>query len=417
MNAIVFDEAILVGDTEAVFRGGGVPDLLTDTFETGPVTMSPNFNNLERIAKRATFSPPPTRTGRRQNQFQFSLDVRGSGLADGTRAPDISRLIRSCGFAETQFLSPGLAVARAGPSNQRSDPVTLAAGGTDAYAGTHPRLVMVYMTSPTEATVSATATGVDLAYEQTTVAVASGAEFDGPQGSKLLMTFTGALQTGDKYFFFYVPEGHLYTPISDSASTESMYFRAYEGNKYHLLTGARGTFSLSATGGEYAQMQFTYSGDYNPPVASTFPATSSFSYGPYPTPPMVDQAYVQSDGRVIACPTTFGFDLGGNIVTRLCANAIGANDGAMIGGRSPTASFNMDAVPLSVMDPWSEMAQATQLQLLGNIGFEHGNMITFLANAQLNNVQPAELDTLRKYDVTAGLAGISGDDELMIFIS
>lgn len=416
-DAVVYNEALLVGDIEATFRLGGTPDLLTDTYDVGPVSMSPDFSNLQRTAQRATFSPAPTRTGRRQMQYQFTMDLAGSGVTDGSKAPAFGRMLRACGFAETQFASAGLATARRSPDNTRTAAVTLAAGGTSAYTGTHPRLVVVTMTAVDEATVSAVATPTQAAYEQTAVSVATATEFAGPEGSKLMMTFTGSLVVGDKYFFLFVPAGYLYTPISDPTSTESMYFRLYEANKYHLLTGARGTFSLAATAGEYGQLQFTFTGDYNPPQAATFPALGNYSYGDFPLPPMVEQAFVQSNGRVLACPTTYGFDLGGNVSARLCANATGANDGAIITGRQPTASFNMDAVPLNVMDPWGELVNASQLQIMGNVGTDHGNMLTFLANGQHQNVQPAELDGLRKYDASLRLAGIDGNDELMIFVS
>jgi hypothetical protein len=164
-------------------------------------------------------------------------------------------------------------------------------------------------------------------------------------------------------------------------------------------------------------MQFTFTGDYNAPETVTFPTLGTYDYGPYPVPPMFEQAAMQSNGRVIACPTTLAFDLSGNVTARLCANAAGANDGAIITGRTPTMGFNMDAVPLNVMDPWGELENANQLTMAGNIGIEPGNIMSFLANAQHSNNQYAELERLRKYDVAQNLVGIDGNDELLLFVS
>lgn len=416
-DPVIFEEALLVGDIESTFRTAGTPDLLTDTFDVGPVTMSPNFNNLTRTAQRATLSPTPQRTGRRQNGFQFTMDLAGSGTTDASATAPYSRFIRACGFAETQFASAGLAHSRVGPDNTRKAAVTLAEGGTSAYAADQPQLVMVKATAANTVDVTSVGRVGGNAYSQTGVNITSGTEFDGPDSSKLLMTYSGDLVANDVYFFLFVPAGHLYTPVTRQSSMESMYMYAYEANKRHLLTGARGTFSLSATAGEYGQLQFNFTGDYNDPEDVAFPAVGSYSYGDFPLPPMVEQAYVQSQGRLLACPTTFGFDMSGTVAARLCANATGANDGALITGRQPTALFNMDAVPLATMDPWTEMKDASQLQIMASVGTEHGNMLTFLANGQHTNVQPANLNGQRKYDNALRLAGVDGNDEILIFIS
>lgn len=415
MSYVTYDEALLVGDMESTFRTAGTPDLLTDTFDVGPVSMNPNFANLSRTAQRATMSPTPRRTGRRQNQFQFTMDLAGSGVTDASRTPPWSRFVRACGFAETQISGSELAYSRAFPDNAR-DGVALAEGAGSTFAGTLPRLVILEATGAAEVTVTATATSADAAHSATGVAAGTGVEVAGPNGSTVTLTYTGDLTVGDKYAFLFTPPGHLYTPVSSPGSFESMYLRAYESNKYHLLTGARGTFSMSATAGEYAQLNFSFVGDYNDPVDATFPTVGNYDYGPYPLPPMVENAYVQSNGRVLACPTTYGFDLAGTVTARLCANATGANDGAIITGREPTASFNMDAVALGVMDPWTEMKNASQLQIFGNVGSTADNIFSFLGNGQYNNVQPANLDGQRKYDTSLMLVDAgAGNDELILF--
>lgn len=415
-DPVIYNEALLVGDIEATFREAGVPDLMTDTFDTGPVTMTPNVAQLTRNVQRATLSPVASRSGQRQQQFQFPMDIAGSGAADGSKAPAYGRFLRGCGFAETQFASAGLATARAAPGNTTKG-VTLAEGAGSAFAGNFPRLVTLTVTAAGEVTVSATGTSGDASYSAEGVVATSGTEITCPNGGSLELTYTNALTVGDTYFALFVPAGHLYTPVSKQSSMESMYLYMYEANKRHLMTGARGTFSVSATAGEYAQIQFTFTGDWNAPEASVIPDVGGYSYGDFPEPPMVEDAYVQANGQLLACPTTFAFDLAGTVSARLCANAKGATDGSIITARAPTASFNMDAVPLNVMDPWSSLVDGAQLQFLGNIGTEAGNMMTFLGNGQYTNLQQAEANGLRKYDASLNLVGIDGNDELIIFVS
>jgi len=413
----VFNQELLVGDIESTFRTAGVPDLLTDTFDVGPVTRTPNIQTLERNNQRASFSPTPSRTGRRQQAFQFVQDVAGSGVVDGSRAPAVGRFLRVCSFAETQFSAAGLAHSAQAGGNTRKG-VTLTEGGTSAYAGTLPRVVVVEATAASTVSVTSLGTATSTAgYSQTGVSASTGVEFAGPQGAKMVLTYTGGLVAGDKYLFWFVPPGHLYSPASDPLNAESMYLYHYTGVKRHLLAGGRGTWSMSATAGDYAQWNFTITGDWNSPEAQALPALGSYDYGPYPTPPMVEQAYLQHDGTLVACPTTWGLDMTNAVTARLCANAVGANNGAIVTGRTPTLNFNMDSVALTDHDPWDILVSGAQVMLAGNVGVEPGNSVSFMANAQYSNVQDANLDNLRKNDISTMLKGIEGNDELLIFIT
>jgi hypothetical protein len=130
---------------------------------------------------------------------------------------------------------------------------------------------------------------------------------------------------------------------------------------------------------------------------------------------MVELADLAVDRDVVACPTTFGFDMANSVVSRLCANALGANDGSIITGRAPTASFNMDSVPLASMNIYDMLDKSTLLQLSGYLGTTPGNCVMFLGNGQLTAMPYAETDGLRKNDNAMSLCGIGGNDELLIY--
>lgn len=413
MTSNVFGKALLVGDMESTFRTAGTPNMMTDTFDVGDLQPTPNIARLERNVQRGNFSPVVSRSGRKQQQFSFTHDIMGGG--DGSTAPPWGRFLRACGMAQTQIASAGMAYARPEATNGRAG-VTLAEGATSSYAGSLARLVVVEVTGAGEATVTSGETPAELsAYSETSVTVTSGTEFAGPQGAKMEMTYTGNLETGDRYYFLFTPTGYLYSPISDPTTLESMYMYSYFGNKRHLLTGARGTFSFAATAGEFGAFNFTFTGDFHKPTDVSFPANSAYSFGNFPTPPMVELADVSMSGAQVACPTTFGFDMSNTVAARLCANASGANDGAIITGRTPSATFNMDAVPVASLDLYGLIESGAASSLSGYVGTAVGNHMMFLLSGQMTNTQYANQDNLRKNDNTMGLVGAEGDDEILIF--
>lgn len=409
----VFDRVLLATGLEATFKQGGTPNLQTDVVDVGNFTLTPSFSRLERNVHRADFSRPPSRIGTRTMSMSFNKEVNGSGVTNGSRPPDWGRLLRACGFAQTQFTAPALALARAHPENARVAPVTLS-GAATAYTGTMSRMVSITMTSPTQATVLAHETpNGDVAYTQTGVAVTSGTAIPGPQGATMTLTFTGAMVAGDRYFFWFVPPGHLYTPASATATQESAFLHVYLDGKRHVMNGALGTFSMSATAGEIASFDFNFTGDFQKPTDVAFPA--SYSYGGYPLPPMVELADLSLDNVLLACPTTVAFDVANDIGARACINAAGGTNGSRLTGRNPTASFNMDSVPITTTDIWGMLETGQQVELTSYIGTKPGNFVQFFGNGQITNAQYANLDSQRKVDNTMALTGLQGSDELLIF--
>ena len=409
----VFDRIVLAGGIESTFRAGGTPNLLTDTFDVGDLVPTPNIARLERSVQRANFSPVQSRAGRKFQSFSFMHEVNGPGAVTGLVAPAWGRLMRMCGFSQTAFTTAGTALMRAHPANGRTG-VAMSAVAT-AYTGTLPRLVTVTATSGTQVRIDAPALPNGAAVVSAAPATVTSATplATAVQGATMTLTFTGSLVTGDRYMFWFVPPGFLYSPVSDPLTGESGFLHGYFGNKRHVMNGVRGTFSLAATAGELAKFAFTMNGDWAVPDDQTFP--SSFSYGNFPVPPMVELANVSVDATTVTAPTTFGFDIANSVTNRLSANALGANEGAMLTGRVPVATFNMDAVPASVMNAFDFLDKATVLQLSAYMGVVPGNCVTFLANGQLNNSQYGDLESIRKNDNTMPLTGISGNDELLIY--
>lgn len=413
--SVIYQRVHMDGGIETVFGSGtGTPE----TFEIADFSLTPNITRIERNVHRYSMSPPPVRNGQVTQQFTFNMEVRGAGVTDGSRPPNVGKMLRACGFAQTQFTAPAMAKAWGNPSNTRLAAVALtAASGGSAFTGLVPRLVSVTMTSATQATVLAHETPNGHPEVATTgVAITSGTPIAGPQGASMIMTYTGALVAGDSYYFWFVPRGYLYTPIGDPESMESIYLRATLGNKRHIMRGSYGTVSMTATAGEIATFGFQMSGDWQNPLDFVMPAnpdTSTFGA----LPPIVELADLSLNNRLVSCPTTFGFDMANTINNILCANALAGNNGAQLSARQPTASFNMDSVPVASMDIWSMLSTGSRLLMHAYIGSQPGNIMHMIANGQLTNTQYAELNTLRKNDNTMNLSGAQGNDELMLFFA
>ena len=407
------DEVYLSGGVEASF-GSGVPgspaplDILDFAY-------NPQFTTLERNLLRSAFSPVGRRVGRKSAQMTFAAEARGTGKTDGSAFPGIDFALRACGFARTAIATPTGRIW-GNPENVGAPTISV----TGSYTGTSPRLVVITFTSTTQARLVAHETpNGDAAVAPAASAVTSGTAWGSVQGATFTFTWTAgnAPAVGDRFYAWLLPRCTLYTPASSPDSFESAAIQATVANKTHTLGGAFGTFQLSATAGETGRFNFDFTGDFRLPVVGTVPSRASTPESTFGAlPPMFELADISIDDTTLACPTQFSVDTGSTIASRLCANAAAANNGAMLTRREPTATFNMDAVPIATagQNIWQMLNDAKRITLSAYIGQKPGNIIQVIANGQINNAQYGDVDSIRKQDLTMNLAGIAGNDELMI---
>lgn len=411
--------------TDEVYLTGGVETVFASGTPTAPLPLditefayNPNFTSVERNLLRSAFSPVAQRIGRKSAQMTFSVEARGTGKADGSVAPGVGAFLRGCGFAQTALTSPS---GRIWGNPENVGAPTLAVT-TTAYTGKSPRLVTITMTTAAQARITAHETpNGDVAVNTNNTPVTTATAFGNVQGATFMLTWTAgnAPAIGDRFYAWLLPPGFLYTPASSPDTFESVAVLATVANKTHTLGGAFGTFQLSATAGETAKFNFDYTGDFRLPIAGTVPSrvtTPESMFGA--TPPMFELADISIDDVTLACPTTFAVDLGGTISTRLCANAAAANNGAQLTARKPTATFNMDSVPIATagQNVWQMLNDAKRIVLSAYIGQKPGNTIHVIAQGQINNTQYGDVDSIRKNENTMNLAGVQGNDELMIFV-
>lgn len=212
------------------------------------------------------------------------------------------------------------------------------------------------------------------------------------------------------------PAGKLYSPLTTAQKTVTIY--CYYDGMLHKLTGAMGTFTLSAEAGQIATIQWTFTGVYNAPTAVSTPT---------PTFPTLSPALVESCSFVVGgtaatvfLPQNISIDIANTVTPRADANSVKGFNSMIITGRAPQLTFNPEAVPEASHPFWADFVAATGKAVSFQIGSVAGNkMLVNLPNIQISNLQYADRDGLRVYDVTAmasSTAGTGNDEFTMKFV-
>src|SRR5690606_10170987 len=83
-------------------------------------------------------------------------------------------------------------------------------------------------------------------------------------GLEITPTFTGNLALGQQWVLWLMPEGLRLDPVSDGF--ESITLGMNRDGVYHEMPGAYGTFDIEAEAGDYARVNWEFTGIYVAPV-------------------------------------------------------------------------------------------------------------------------------------------------------
>jgi hypothetical protein len=209
------------------------------------------------------------------------------------------------------------------------------------------------------------------------------------------------------------PAGKVYTPLTTAQKTLTIY--CYYDGILHKLTGAMGTFTMTAKAGEICTIQWTFTGIYNDPTAISTP-TPSF---PSINPPLVESCsfLIGSTSSTVFVPENIAIDMQNNVVPRDDANSVKGFNSMIITSRNPQSTFNPESVPEASHPFWGDFTGAVGKALSFHIGNVAGNkMLVSLPNVQISNLQYADRNGIRVYDVTAMASSTAGtgNDEVSI---
>ena len=200
-----------------------------------------------------------------------------------------------------------------------------------------------------------------------------------------------------------------YTPISNGFDSCTIVYNA-DGIK-HLVTGCRGTFSISCEVGALPSITFVMTGKYNNVVDGTMPACT---FQKQATPLLFKQGNTSSfqfhsfAGKL----NSWNFDLNNEIIYR---ELVGGTEEILINDRTPSGSVQIENPVIGDKDFFT----AATTNLSGNNTFLHGtadgNKVKITMPAANISIPAYEsVDNIDMLSLPYTAKPVSGNDELEI---
>lgn len=201
-----------------------------------------------------------------------------------------------------------------------------------------------------------------------------------------------------------------YAPVSTSFSSVTIYF--YEDGIRHIVTGARGTFTLNGQVGAIPTIAFTMTGIYNAPTDT---ALATPTYANQATPLIFKNGNTTSFSAFSYSGALQSIDLnlGNEIVYR---ELIGGTKEVLITDRKPAGTMSIEAVLLATKNYFTVSTGSTT----GSISFQHGttagNIATLtMAQSDLADASYADLNGIAMLNLPyVAIPTAAGNDELSL---
>lgn len=204
----------------------------------------------------------------------------------------------------------------------------------------------------------------------------------------------------------------IYAPVSTGFESCTIY--VYKDGILHKLTGARGSFKITAEVGKYGVVQWTFRGLYNA-AADVTPGAQTFSS----VVPQVCLGASFSCNSYAAIIEKLELDINNSLNPRKSISAATGIVSWEITDRTPNGSFDPESVLEATNDFWTDWITPTAMALsIGPIGTTSGNIVTIAApKVQYTDLTYGDRNGIVTYNAPFQMAGNSGDDELTITIT
>lgn len=211
------------------------------------------------------------------------------------------------------------------------------------------------------------------------------------------------------------PAEAQFLPTSDSNAapfkTATLYI-FYDG-ALQKVTGAMGTWSMTAQAGGIAKMQFTFTGVYGGTVDMPLPV-SAFTFTD-PVPPVVQSATLVYGSNSDLVVDQVKLDIGNQVQERTDVSAVQGLHGVRVTDRKPSGSFDPEAVLEADHPFWGDMHSGTPNEMSFTVGDTPGNQIVFGVPAcQITGISYQDRKGIRAYNVTLSPRRILGNDEISV---
>jgi hypothetical protein len=370
-------------------------------------------NQFERNPVRDSIGSLASIAGQRLGRLTFRMEMKGAGSAGSI--PPWGRLLRACGFGQTQNTGVeaiGAAVNHPGNTGVSPAPViAIANPGAFSVSGIIVlQLIAKTITNPEDATFAATfypGDGTEASYGEVTVTDTSFtneafggdmSDFDltvnDPDGSGVGDP-VAAWNIGDRWFFTYTSADQAevsYKPISNGIAILDIGF--YQDGRLHRLSNARGTVRMMARIGEPGFFEFEFMGV--PDTAATDVVDAALLSGiafPDVVPPAFMGVTATLHSATPECFTNLEIDVGNTLAARLCADKETGHVSARITDRNVTGSIDPEAALVATFDPFSKLFAGTTGNLIAQWGATAGNIVKVQANrVQITGVDDQDRD-------------------------
>lgn len=204
----------------------------------------------------------------------------------------------------------------------------------------------------------------------------------------------------------------IYTPNSSPLASVTLY--VYLDGLRHIVTGAIGTWKLTAEAGKQAMLEMTIRGLWSTPTDTAL-ATPTFE-STVDAPPIVKSSSLTWNANAALVAKMLEIEIGNNIAMRPSVNAATALAGFHISDRKPKFSFDPEAESVATVD-WRTDVLTTPRALSMIIGATAGNICTLtMPKANITELEYGDREGVLvqnvKGEITANSSG--GDDELTI---
>jgi hypothetical protein len=409
--------SVVLAKIESAYGVDAAPNATDDAVDAGEPGYEIDQTMIESLRVSTDLDKFEDTVGRKLATMTFTVEVRGNGKTQSGLLSDeskIGRLIRACGYqayAVTGALCVGKVVPDFASSAIAREKVTWVAGGTPALA--KPVLYTVTVTQgggSGVAEVSVTNNDADeggAALED--VVVTSGDALDlGDSLATITPTFTGTLLAGDIFRVLVTPTGVGYKLISDNFP--SITLDMYMDDNRHKILGAMGTFTVTATSGETAKMEFSFQGQHQEVVTLPMPEDPVYDQG---TTPMVELSNLTWGSESELVVGDWSFEQGNNLVPRPDVNSREGYKGYRITDRTPVGGMTPEATLESEVGFWAQMSKGRPVHFSTRVGQERGNMVVCeMPRCQISGMPYSDRDMIVTYDISFGAKRFKGNDSV-----
>jgi hypothetical protein len=242
------------------------------------------------------------------------------------------------------------------------------------------------------------------------VVLTSGAELNvGTHGLVVTPTFTGNLVAGQKWVVWLLPAGLSLDPISDDFESGTLAMN--KDGVLHTMPGAYGTFDIEATAGEFARVNWEFTGIWQAPVDAPM-ASPNYERT---LPSMVELARLRVEGYY-AVVEQFTFDQANDIQVRPDVSSAQGYIGTRIVSRAPEGGINPEADLVANNDFWGQLSRADRMPFQMRVGYNPGNTVWVLApGVQYTGLTYQDRQGILAYDAGLKFPAYNNNDEVCFY--